>query len=106
MRILSPIELKWQLDTAESRPFLLDVREPREYAYCHIEGSLNIPMNDVPERLGELDPACETVVVCHHGIRSASVAGYLVRQGFRSVANLAGGIEAWAVEVEPDMSRY
>lgn len=107
MRILSPTELKNQLDGAAGlQPLLLDVREAPEVAYCRIQGSLHIPMNEVPARLGELDPERETVVICHHGMRSASVAGYLIRQGFRNVANLAGGIDGWAAQVDPDMPRY
>lgn len=106
MRILSPTELRQRLDAAEPKPLLLDVREPEEFACCHIEGSLHIPMSEIPRRLGELDPDRETVVVCHHGIRSANVVGYLLGQDFRDVANLSGGIDAWALQVAPGMPRY
>lgn len=106
MRLLSPSQLRQLLDGPNPTPLLLDVREPHEFAYCHIEGSLHIPMNDIPARIGELDPSRETVVICHHGMRSASVADYLIRQAFRNVANLAGGIDAWATQVAPDMPRY
>jgi rhodanese-related sulfurtransferase len=82
------------------------VREPQEYAYCRIEGSLHIPMNDIPARLGELDPAREIIVICHHGMRSQSVADYLIRQNFGNVANLRGGIDAWATQADPNMPRY
>lgn len=106
MKQMTAPELRDRLQAVDSKPCLLDVREAQEYAYCRIEGSLHIPMNDIPARLGELDPDRETVVVCHHGMRSAGVANYLIRQGFRDVANLTGGVEAWAVQVEPDMPRY
>lgn len=106
MRQIAPVELRDQLETANPKPLLLDVREPQEFAYCRITGSLNIPMNEVPARLGELDPDREIVVICHHGIRSANVAAYLLGQNFAKVSNLSGGIDAWAVQVEPGMPRY
>jgi rhodanese-related sulfurtransferase len=106
MRHISPTELKAYLETADPKPVLLDVREPQEYAYCHIEGSLHIPMNSIPARIGELDPVREIVVICHHGMRSHSAATYLDRQNFRDVVNLRGGVEAWATQVDPDMPRY
>jgi rhodanese-related sulfurtransferase len=106
MRQISPTELRSSLEAADSKPLLLDVREPQEYAYCRIEGSLHIPMNEVPARLGELDPNREIVVICHHGLRSANIAGYLLRQAFQNVANLSGGIDAWAAQVDPTMPRY
>lgn len=93
-------------DASQAAPLLLDVREPHEYAFCHIEGSLNIPMNTVPARIGELDPDRETVVICHHGMRSASIAGFLGSRDFQKVFNLSGGVEAWAVLVDPAMPRY
>ena len=84
---------------------LLDVREPFEREICNLGGAF-IPMNDVPNRLGELQPDRETVVYCHTGVRSARVAEYLRRNGFRNVRNLAGGIEAWARRIDPTMARY
>jgi rhodanese-related sulfurtransferase len=106
MRDISPLELRSYLETANPKPLLLDVREPQEYAHCHIESSIHIPMNDIPYRLAELDPAQEIVVICHHGMRSRMVGDYLERQGFSDIANLRGGIDAWAREVAPDMPRY
>lgn len=104
MRHFTARELAAHLAKAE--PLLLDVREPWEYAHCHIEGSLLIPMRDIPQRLAELDPARETVVICHHGIRSRHIARYLESMGFGAVVNLEGGVEQWARDVEPDMQRY
>jgi len=106
MRDISPSELRNHLETAETKPLLLDVREPQEYARCHIEGSRHIPMNDIPSRLAELDPEQEIVVICHHGMRSRMVGDYLSRQGFGNIVNLRGGIDAWAAEVDPGMPRY
>jgi rhodanese-related sulfurtransferase len=106
MKQITAPDLHTYLETASPKPLLLDVREPQEFAFCHIEGSLHIPMNDVPARLAELNPEREIVCICHHGMRSASVGGYLERQGFRNVVNLAGGVEAWATLVDLDMPRY
>jgi len=106
MRDISPSELRSYFETANPKPLLLDVREPQEYAHCHIEGSVHIPMNDIPARLGELDPQRDIVVICHHGMRSRMVGDYLERQGFEKIANLRGGIDAWAMEIEPGMPRY
>lgn len=87
-------------------PVMVDVREPWELDICRIEGSVALPMAAVPPRLQELDPDAETVVICHHGVRSFQVALFLERNGFSSVLNLAGGIDAWSREVEPAMPKY
>ncbi len=102
---ISPVKLKERLDRSE-HPVILDVREPGEIAIAPFPGSLHIPMGEISGRLAELDPDAETVVVCHHGIRSAQVAAYLAYAGFRRVLNLSGGAEAWAATVDPRMPRY
>lgn len=86
---------------------LLDVREDREVAYCRIDGSVHIPLGKVREAaLEKLDPNSDIVVYCHHGARSMMAAGILKSLGFDRVSNLDGGIEAWAVEVDPSVPRY
>jgi rhodanese-related sulfurtransferase len=99
-------ELQEYLAITEPPPLLLDVREPQEFAICHIAGSRHIPMNQVPQALDQLDPERETIVICHHGMRSARIANYLEQVGFDKVLNLAGGIHAWACEVDSDMPTY
>ena len=99
-------ELQEYLAITKPPPLLLDVREPQEFAICHIAGSRHIPMNQVPQALDQLDPERETIVICHHGMRSARVANYLEQVGFDKVLNLAGGIHAWACEVDSDMPTY
>jgi rhodanese-related sulfurtransferase len=89
-----------------SPPVVLDVREPQEIALARFPGALEIPMNDVPGRLGELDPDAEIFVLCHHGMRSAQVAGFLAGQGFDRVGNVTGGIDAWSLLVDPSVRRY
>jgi len=85
---------------------VLDVREPFEVAVAPFAGALLIPMNDIPARIDELDSSRPLVVMCHHGIRSAQVAGYLAQRGFERVMNLAGGIDAWSEDVDPRVPRY
>lgn len=91
-------------------PLLLDVREPWEVALAGVAaGTLPlacIPMNEVPGRLDELDPAQPVWVLCHHGMRSAQVAGFLERRGFAQVFNVAGGIDAWSLDVDRQVPRY
>ena len=95
----------------EAQPsLLLDVREAWEVALAAIRidgaASLHMPMNQVPARLAELDPARPIVCICHHGVRSAQVVAFLERQGFESVYNLTGGIEAWSAQVDASVPRY
>lgn len=85
---------------------LLDVREAEEVALVHLPHSIHIPMGDIPSRLPELDPEAEIVVYCHHGIRSLRVVHFLRQHDFARAVNLAGGIDAWANEIEPSMARY
>lgn len=85
---------------------LLDVREPEELAIVRIEGAVHIPMGEIPARVHELDPDADLVVYCHHGMRSANVCAFLRQRDFHSVANLSGGIDAWALTVDPTLRRY
>jgi rhodanese-related sulfurtransferase len=85
---------------------LLDIREPDEIAICAIEDSLVIPMQQIPQSLETLPRDRPLVVLCHHGMRSAMVADFLRSNGFDNAKNLAGGIDAWARLMDPDMRRY
>lgn len=106
MRQFNATQLNEYLHQAGSDVLLLDVREPWEYEHCHLEGSLHIPMGQIPNRHQELNQNQEIVVVCHHGMRSLQVAQYLEKIGFKNVSNLNGGIDAWAREVDPEMPVY
>ena len=101
---ITPGELRARL-ASDAPPVVLDVREPQELAIARLAGALEIPMNDVPSRLDDLPREAEIVVVCHHGMRSAHVAGFLADRGYR-VLNLAGGIDAWSLQVDPTVPRY
>jgi adenylyltransferase/sulfurtransferase len=85
---------------------VLDVREPQEWDIATLPGARLIPLGDLPERMNELDTADDMVVYCHHGMRSARAIGFLRRMGFQKLRNLAGGIDAWAAQVDPEMPRY
>ena len=85
---------------------LLDVREPQELAVCSVEGHTHIPMQQIPARLGELPVDTPLVVMCHHGGRSMQVTMFLRQQGYENATNLAGGIDQWAVRVDPSLARY
>ena len=102
---ISVQELKTKLDAGEAC-VLLDVRESEEVEIACIPNAVHIPMGEIPGRLHELNPDANIVVYCHHGIRSMQVANFLAQHDFEQVLNLAGGIEAWAVVVEPGMARY
>jgi len=107
MKQITPVQLaEWLQDPSRPAPFLLDVREPSEFAYCAIPGSVPMPMASVPARAQELPDDVEIVVICHHGGRSMQVASFLKHHGFSHVANIAGGIDAWSREVDPSVPRY
>ena len=96
---------------AQARPGLvLDVREPEDLQLARIQPDgfelLAIPMNDIPARLAELDADRPVAVLCHHGGRSQRVAMYLASNGFATVANVAGGIDAWSLERDDSVPRY
>ncbi len=107
MRQITPAELSaWLADKARAQPVLLDVREPWEFQAARIEGSTHMPMQQVPARVGELEPDNDIVVICHHGGRSLQVGLFLEKQGFARVHNLVGGVDAWARTVDPAVPVY
>ncbi len=105
-REISATELNSYLKITTANPILLDVREPWEFEKCSIDNSQLVPMRQIPSILSQLDPDQETIVICHHGIRSRSVASYLSSNDFTNVINLTGGINAWAKDVDQSMPTY
>jgi len=101
---ISAPELKREIDGGKV-PFLLDVREPHEYEICNLDGHL-IPLREMPDRVGELDPTRDIVVYCRIGERSAYAVDFLRKAGFRNVRNLRGGLLAWSDDVDPDFPKY
>jgi adenylyltransferase/sulfurtransferase len=102
---ISVIELKSRLD-ASTQPVVVDVREPWELAIAKLAGTVNIPMNEIPDRLGDIPRNADVIVMCRSGARSLRVANYLLQNGYASVANLRGGILAWSELVDPDLPQY
>jgi len=102
---ISVHELKQKID-AKTPMIILDVREPFEYEIARIENSKLIPLDELPDHLDELDPNAEIVALCHGGVRSARAVEFLRASGFARAINLAGGIDAWANEIDPAMPRY
>ncbi len=98
-------ELKRLLDS-ETQIRLVDVREQYEYDFCHIEGSTLIPLSQFWRGVNDLNPENEYVFYCHVGERSAWVVNLLRQRGFKKVKNLKGGIDQWAIEIDPATRRY
>ncbi len=85
---------------------LLDVREPFEWDIVHVDGARHVSLRDLPARLRELDGHAEVLVYCHHGTRSRQAVELLRAAGFAKVRSVRGGIDAWAAEVDPRLTRY
>lgn len=102
MEHLSPLDVRSRLAGGLC---LLDVRQPEELELAQVAGAVAIPMGEVPARLGELNPQQPIAVLCHHGARSLQVARFLERNGFSTVFNVAGGIEAWS-DLDPTIPKY
>lgn len=103
IREVSPTEFQ---SRRAAGALLLDVRDDWELALARVPDVVHIPMSQIAERLGELDLERETVVICRSGARSLKVARFLAQQGFKSVANLTGGVLAWSREVDPSVPQY
>jgi rhodanese-related sulfurtransferase len=89
---------------------LLDVREPQELAIASLAGFRNLPLSEFPDWSRQierhLNPHQETLVICHHGMRSAQVCQWLIKQGFTNVKNVGGGIDAYSLRIDPSLPRY
>jgi len=103
MRTLNPSDFQAHVAAGA---LLLDVRMPEELEIAALPGAINIPLNDLPDRIGELNPGAAIAVLCHHGVRSERAARFLERSGFGDVSHLAGGIDAWSLEIDESVPRY
>lgn len=103
-------ELAERLANADSGLQLIDVREPQEVAIAKIDGFVNLPLSEYEQWNREIstrfDAHAETLVLCHHGMRSAQMCQWLVSQGFTNVKNIIGGIDAYSILVDPLIPRY
>ncbi|MBH8570712.1 sulfurtransferase [Microvirga sp. STS02] len=103
---ISPEDLHRRLQAGDDIQ-LIDVREEMEFEYCHLPGSLLLPLDELPRRAAEIRTEGPVVVICHHGVRSAHALGYLrQRLGRTNVINLRGGVAAWAERVDPAFPTY
>lgn len=102
---VTPVELNAEL-IGEFPPVLLDVREADELVISVLPNVIHIPMGEIQDRFGELDLNSDTVVICRSGGRSGKVTQFLMGQGFRSVRNMATGMNGWAETVDPSLETY
>ena len=102
---ITPAEFAARRDQGDDL-LLLDVREPIEFDIARVEGAQLLPMSRFYEWAGTLEKEQEIVVLCHHGIRSAQVCNALAQHGFTKLYNLAGGIDRWSYEVDPQVPAY
>ena len=109
MKEISPEELHELMAKPGDPSFrLIDVREQDEFDICKLERAELIPLSSFAETAtkglaGETRPI---ILYCHHGMRSANATQWLMKKGFKNVINLTGGIDAWALTIEPTMTRY
>jgi len=111
-----PLQADWEvtprdvraLQTAGEDFVLLDVREPHEITTARLPGTVCVPMGEVKSRLSDLDEHAEekVIVVCHHGARSMQVTAFLRQHGFDDVRSMAGGIDLWSRDIDPQVPRY
>ena len=101
---ITPAEAKQRLDRGE-KLLLVDVREPWEAEICGIAGAKLIPMGSIPANVQALDTDDDVICYCHRGMRSLDVAVWLRGQGVKGAKSLAGGIERWSLEIDPQVPR-
>ena len=103
---ITPMEVKRRMDNGEELS-IIDVREPQEHQICRIDPSTLIPMREIPMQLDRLEEAATPLIVfCHHGVRSLTVVTWLREQGLTECTSMAGGIDAWSLEIDPTVPRY
>jgi len=102
---ITPKDVKARLDRRE-KLHLVDVREPWEYDLCRIEGAKHVPLGSLAASLQTLPDVDEVICYCHHGMRSLDAATWLRFQGIERAKSLAGGIERWSLDVDPNVPRY
>lgn len=107
---ISVQELAQRLAQGDSGLQLIDVREPQEVAISQLDGFVNLPLSEYEQWQGNIsksfDSATETLVLCHHGMRSAQMCQWLVSQGFTNVKNITGGIAAYSILVDSSVPQY
>ncbi len=102
---ITPREVSARIERGD-KFLLVDVREKWEYEAAHIEGSVLIPLREIPLALRHLSEAGDIVCMCHHGVRSMDAAAWLRSKGIEGARSMAGGIDRWTTEVDPLVPRY
>lgn len=105
---VTPVDVQTRIDAGE-KLFLIDVREPFEFAIAKIEGAILTPMRAVPGELKTLKACADEgplMVFCHHGVRSLNVVNWLRNQGVEACQSISGGIDLWSTTVDPSIPRY
>jgi rhodanese-related sulfurtransferase len=105
VKSITPVDLK-QLLAQDNPPLILDVREAEELKICSLPNAIHIPLGNLPVALDRLPEGRMIVTVCHYGQRSLQAALFLKNHGIDQVLNLAGGVDAWAEQVDALMKRY
>lgn len=105
---MKEISVKELQDLRRDRPelVLVDVRTDEEIDIASLPNTRHIPLQALPTRIGELDPTATIALLCHHGARSEMAARFLERNGFEDVSNVTGGIDAWSLQIDPEVPRY
>jgi rhodanese-related sulfurtransferase len=104
----TPVDVQAQLRSTR-KPFLIDVREPQEFAIARLEDAELIPLQSVPAELQRLEGMADErdlVVICHHGVRSLQVVAWLRAQGIQNCVSMTGGMDRWSLEIDPTVPRY
>lgn len=102
---ISPAELRELVDSGGPLT-LVDCRRPDEHAYCRVGNDILIPLDTLPQSVGQLEGAGRLVVYCHHGVRSMRAVNWLRQNGFQQAQSMRGGIDAWSMEIDPSVPRY
>lgn len=105
MKEITAQQLKTMLEAREEVA-LVDLRSSWEQQLCAIEGSINLPMEDLPVHMHDLPTDKPIVMICHHGARSRQAVAFLKGCGFQKVSCLSGGIDSWAKDIDQAMKRY
>lgn len=106
MQQITAEELQQIINSNEAPFLILDVRERWEYNICHIQGSKLVPMSVLEEEYTEIPQDKLIICLCHHGIRSLNAAHFLLTKGYKTVANLQGGIDLWIKNVDQSLKNY
>jgi rhodanese-related sulfurtransferase len=102
---ITPREVQ-ELRARDDQVLFVDVREQWEYDTAHLEGSVLIPLREIPGNLQRIENSEQVVIFCHHGMRSLDAAAWLRSQGVEGARSMTGGIDRWSTEIDSAIPRY